>query len=77
MIRFRVGQRVLVRQCASGHVLGGIPGTVYRPRRADDAAWIDLDERAAVLGAHPFPEDDPFGRGRHVLAWPEDCEEET
>jgi hypothetical protein len=71
--------RVLVRQC-SVHgddeivQLGGagIPGAIYRPRRADEGAWVRLDVRSALADVHPFPADDD--RGRDVLAYPEDYE---
>jgi hypothetical protein len=77
MERFERGQRVLVRRCdhmGQPVFLGGAPGTVYKPRRNDDGAWIELDARSPTLNAHPFPEDDPGDRGRHVLAFPGDCD---
>lgn len=71
--------RVIVRRCghASGGCgsivfVGGVPGTVYRPRRCDEGAWVRLDERSDAPNAHPFPADDE--RGRDVLAYPEDYE---
>ncbi len=72
--RFRDGQRVLVMSI--DEVPGRIPpteGTVVRLRRGDDGAWVALDQRLDVPGAHPFPAEDQ--RGRHVLVYPENCAE--
>lgn len=80
MKRFTNGQRVLVRACAASTSDGydralldpPRPGTVARLRRADDLAWIRLDERGPEA-AHPF-QGDEGERARDVLAAPEDCE---
>ncbi len=52
----------------------GAVGHVYRPRRGDNGAWIRLDTRSTIPGAHPFPEDDD--RGRDILTYPDWCEVE-
>lgn len=65
--RFDNGQRVFVRVNHLGETVE-LWGTVCRLRRADEGAWIDLDERHACC---PFPEDDP--RGKQVMAYPEGC----
>lgn len=75
MTRLRLDLRVRVHRALDHgkHVfLGGAPGTVVRLRRSDDQAWVELDERSAVPGAHPFPESDRR-RGRHVLVEPSGC----
>ncbi len=69
--RFVTGRRVLVLRNADGIALRAL-GTVGRIRRCDTGAWIELDQRSKVVKVHPFPEED--SRGRHVLAYPEDCE---
>lgn len=75
--RFHYGQRMLVRVCQVGftsvRLVPRALGTVVRLRICDDAAWIQLDERSSG-DVHPFPADDPSGRGTHVLAFPDDCE---
>ena len=65
--RFDNGQRVWVRRDHRGERIE-IWGTVCRLRRADEGAWINLDERH---DACPFPADEP--RGKHIMAYPEDC----
>jgi hypothetical protein len=68
---------VLVHACgyASEHdIAPARAGIVTRLRRADAAAWVALDERGEDAW-HPFPADDEHGRGTHVLAWPDDCDE--
>jgi hypothetical protein len=75
--RFTKDERVLVRVCEGNDgpvMLGRAPGTVYKPRRQDWGAWIELDQRSDAAGAHPFPADD--SRARHVLAYPVDCDPE-
>jgi hypothetical protein len=54
---------------------GGAVGTVIQKRMQDDGAWIRLDTRSDVPGVHPFPANDDSNRGRHVLAYPSDCED--
>jgi hypothetical protein len=73
MKRFALGQRIRVHHTDKAAFLGGAPGTVVRLRRADDGAWIELDERSAVPNAHPFPQGD--ARERHVLCYPPGCSE--
>ena len=75
MKRLALGQRVLVCSCDAGGVDVVLdpprPGVVHRKRRADDGAWVALDERAPG-DVHPFPADDAT-RSTHVLAYPEQC----
>lgn len=70
MKRFADGQRVVVKQNASGIALNA-PGVVRRIR-TDGGAWVALDVRSKVEPVHPFPVDD--SRGTHVLAYADDCE---
>jgi hypothetical protein len=70
--RFDNNQRVFVRADEYGNAINA-HGTVCRLRRADYGAWINLDERHAT-DVHPFPADDD--RGKHILAYPEDCRPE-
>lgn len=72
MKRFENAQRVLVKCEANRGLAVNATGTVARLRRADDGAWIALDELHATPGVHPFPSDD--SRATHVLAFPEECE---
>lgn len=78
MKRFRGGERVIVK-AVGDYVRIEIPpthGTVGRLRMRDNGAWVELDRRVPdEFEAHPFCADDPRGRGTHVLAYPEDCEE--
>ena len=79
---FKLGQRVFVNAVmARPHGeevplrVGGQTGTVRRLLQRDDSAWIELDERSELGGTvHMFPEDDEHGRGRHVLAFPDQCD---
>lgn len=64
---FQNDQRVFVKHDADGNQIKAV-GTVVRLRRADDGAWINLDQRHPRC---PFPADDP--RSNHVIAFPEDC----
>lgn len=65
-----MNQRVVVKQTADGIALHAA-GTVVRVR-GDGGAFVRLDRRSRVEGAHPFgPED---SRGCDVRARPEDCE---
>lgn len=63
MEQFRNGQRIGYQ---------GRLGTVVRLRHCDDGAWVDMD-MGPVGDERRFPDDDPHGRGRHVLLYPEDC----
>jgi hypothetical protein len=76
MKRFTNNQRVFVRVVARTSVLHEInaPGTVCRLRLADNGAWVSLDARHAESVVHPFPANDEYGRGTHVLAYPEGCD---
>lgn len=76
MTSFRLGQRVHVRTVGEYQEVHLVPtgtGNVVRLRMKDDGAWIRLDERNPVPGAHPFPANDE--RGRDVVAFPHDCDE--
>jgi hypothetical protein len=70
--RFEDGMRVRVNVDYYDRIVGAV-GVVVRLRRADLAAWIELETRQADE-LHPFPADDALGRATHVLAWPNDCE---
>jgi hypothetical protein len=70
--RFTLGQRVIVHDTEYGGPMARpMLGTVVQLRVGADA-WIELDHRVEGWH-HPFPADDTR-RGRHVLAFPEDCE---
>lgn len=73
MRRFELHQRVVVRRTADGHEVNAT-GAVARLRRADDAAWIQLDARHPGANVHPFPDDQADERRTHVIAWPADCD---
>lgn len=66
-LRFELGARVFVRRDGVGNEIH-CAGTVTRLRRADNGAWISLDQRSSHC---PFPEDDR--RANHIVAYPEDC----
>lgn len=81
--RFALHQRVLVvgttPECTidrgwDASPLFGRTGTVVRLRHGDDAAWVNMDDDLPS-GVAPFPPDDPRGRGRHVMLYPEECEQ--
>jgi len=79
MKRFALGQRVVVSAVmpsphADAIAIARAAGTVVRLLMRDDSAWSALDARLADE-LHPFPADEDE-RGKHVLAWPEDCEVE-
>ena len=71
MRSFSINRRVVVQRTAEGLVVNA-PGRVVRLRRGDDGAWVELDQRLADESLHPFPASDT--RGKHVLAFPEDCD---
>jgi hypothetical protein len=68
LARLDYGQRVYVLRDESNAPIG-IWGTVVRLRRADDGAWVRLDERHERC---PFPANDPT-RGTNVLTCPANC----
>ena len=73
MKRFiKPGQRVKVS--LDGHELNGRTGTVERMRICDDGAWVDIDG-GLPSELRKFPEDDEFGRGNHIILYPDECEE--
>lgn len=71
--RFTNGQRVVVVN-PTNVVMDNKTGTVVRLRMADNAAWVNMDEELPVA-LQSFPSGDP--RSRHVLLWPDECEEIT
>lgn len=83
--RFSHKEHVLVLRDEDGNELNAY-GVVERLRIGDNGAWIDIGYRRDADGAfihtgkqhpnarHHFPADDEYGRGPHVLAYPEDCE---
>jgi hypothetical protein len=72
--RFTLGQRVIVHDTEYGGPMARpMLGTVARLRHGDVGAWIELDHRVEGWH-HPFAADDAR-RARHVLAFPEDCED--
>ena len=73
MKRFRsIGQRV--RIVLGGFELDGRTGTVTRKRRADNGAWVDIDD-GLPESLRSFDKDDEGRRGNHIILYPEDCEE--
>lgn len=60
----------------AGTILSQDVGGVVSRIRRDGGAWVGLDHRVDVPGAHPFPEDDAGGRGNHVLTYPDWCRAE-
>lgn len=68
MKRFTNGQRVFVRHDRDGEPIDRWC-TVARLMRADDGAWIALDERHERC---PFPENDET-RSTHIMAYPDSC----
>jgi len=72
MKRFKLHQRVRVTE---GELVGRF-GAVWRCRRADDAAWIAMDEDIPE-SLRQFPANDAHGRGNHVILWPDQCERIT
>lgn len=79
MKAFREGDRVLVVlvdavDCAGPAMVvlpEPVPGVVWRRRFQDNGAWVRLEARLGILGAHPFPSDD--ARANCVLTYPEFC----
>jgi hypothetical protein len=74
--RFALGARVLVVEAVHASdpdktITVNAVGVVTRLRTADDAAWIELEERSR-MNVHPFPEGDE--RERKIVTWPEGCE---
>ena len=67
--RFRYGQIV---EIAEG-VLSGRHGQVVRIRRSDDGAFVDIIGDPIPNEARQFPADDEYGRGNHVLVYPDEC----
>lgn len=72
MKNFRNGQRVTVAEV--GHPLTGRKGSVVRLRRADNGAWVRMDDRPPEELC-PFPVDD--SRGHDVVLYPDQCKPVT
>lgn len=68
--RFENGQRVRVVE--TGHPLEGEHGVVERLRMSDSAAWVTMDNPLPDA-LRSFPVDDPHGRGRTIILYPEEC----
>lgn len=51
-----------------------IRGRVTRLRHCDNGAFISLEERRPGI-SFAFPENDEYGRGTHVLVYPQFCHE--
>lgn len=69
MDSFQNNQKIIVTDAE--HPCHGKTGTVVRLRRADDAAWVRMDEDLP-MDLRSFPADDE--RRNHIMLWPEDCE---
>lgn len=69
MDRFKDNQRVRVSDPESP--LLGKAGTVVRLRRADDRAWVRMDD-TLPMDLRVFPEGDD--RANHAMLWPEECD---
>jgi hypothetical protein len=68
MIRFRDGQRVVVKDRNSA--LYGKMGRVVRCRMSDDGAWVCMNADLPKP-LRSFSKGDP--RFRHVLLYPDEC----
>lgn len=55
------------------HPMVGQHGTIGRRRYGDNGAWVTMasDPPDSVRA---FPLDDPHGRGRHILLYPDQCD---
>lgn len=62
-----------VRVTDEEHPMVGKFGMVWRQRRCDYGAWVAMDSEVPE-SVREFPADDPHGRGRHVLLYPDQCE---
>lgn len=72
MIRkFNNNQRVRVSE--PKNQLLGKAGTVVRLRRADDGAWVNMDD-ALPDNLRSFPAGDKAGRENHTILFPEECD---
>ena len=69
MTMFKLHQRIRVSH--PEHPAFGATGTIVRLRRADDDAWVDMDDPLPP-DLLAFPADDP--RGKHMRLSPWDCE---
>lgn len=70
MRRFRLHQRVRVK--LRHFDLDGKTGQVVCVRKADDSAWVDMDDPlpGELLS---FSEGDPHGRENHIVLYPAEC----
>lgn len=71
MRRFNQNQRIIVIDRESP--MFGKTGKVSRLRYADSYAWIEMDEQPP-RECCPFSPQDSYGRGKHVLFDPSQCE---
>lgn len=82
MRSFKLGQKVQVLSEAdclappppsqAQTLLAGKCGVVVRLRRADEAAWVQM-ECDLPSELRSFPADDTHVRGRHIILWPSEC----
>jgi hypothetical protein len=68
MDRFKDGLHVKV--WSREHPLDGMSGRVARLRRADNGAWVEMDEPLPI-DLRRFPEGD--SRTKHILLYPDEC----
>ena len=73
MRSFEDGQRVILDQPEAHKLLKGKAGRVVRRRRADAAAWVEMDDDIPVQYRH-FPAGDR--RCNHVMLYPQECRPE-
>lgn len=71
MKSFVNGGRIVVTDTESELV--GRFGQVWRVRRADSGAWVNMDEPIPD-SLRRFPADDPDGRGNEVILYSRQCE---
>lgn len=72
---FRDEQRVRITSPMAPPALKGTTGTVKRLRRCDYGAYVEMDTDLPDF-VRAFPIGDQWGRERHVLLYPSDCDAE-
>lgn len=73
LTKFTLGQAVrVVSPDAENAGLLDRAGRVVRLRRADNAAWVEMDEPIPASVHAPF-RGETDGRERHVMLWPNEC----
>lgn len=55
------------------HPMVGQEGVIGRRRYGDNGAWVTMTTDPPPE-CRSFPLDDPHGRGRHVLLYPDQCD---